>query len=74
MSLLGRVAKGIDCSVVGCDKQAIRSLSSEKVSTAGLKVGRGRRAYLCKMHYKEYKRRTKREKMTEKWRYKGQGP
>lgn len=74
MSLLGRVAKGIDCSVVGCDKQAIRSLSSEKVSTAGLKVGGGRRAYLCKMHYKEYKRRTKREKMAEKWRYKGQGP
>lgn len=71
---MGRVAKGIDCSVVGCDKQAIRSLSSEKVSTAGLKVGGGRRAYLCKMHYKEYKRRTKREKMAEKWRYKGQGP
>ena len=74
MSLLGRVAKGVDCSVVGCDKQAVRSLSSEKVSTAGLKVGRGRRVYLCKMHYKEYKRRIKREKMTEKWRFKGQSP
>lgn len=70
---MGRVAKGVNCSVVGCDKQAIRSLSTEKVSAAGLRVGRGRRAYLCKMHYKEYKRRTKREKMAEKWRYKGQG-
>jgi hypothetical protein len=68
---LGRVAKGVNCSVAGCDKQAIRSLSTEKVSTAGLKVGERRRAYLCKEHYKEYKRKTKKEKMAEKWRYRG---
>lgn len=68
---MGRVAKGVNCSVVGCDKQAIRSLSTEKVSTAGLKVGERRRAYLCKEHYKEYKRKTKKEKMAEKWRYRG---
>ena len=68
---MGRVAKGVNCSVVGCDKQAIRSLSTEKVSTAGLKVSERRRAYLCKVHYKEYKRKTKKEKMAEKWRYRG---
>ena len=68
---MGRVAKGVNCSVVGCDKKAIRSLSTEKVSSAGLKVGERRRAYLCKEHYKEYKRKTKKEKMAEKWRYKG---
>lgn len=71
---MGRVAKGVSCSVVGCDKQAIRSLSTEKVGAAGLRVGKGRRAYLCKEHYKEYKRATKREKMAERWRYKGQTP
>ena len=68
---MGRVAKGIKCSVVGCDKEAVRSLSNEKVSAAGLKVGTARRAYLCKDHYKEFKKGTKKEKMLEKWRYRG---
>ena len=67
---MGRVARGIKCSVVGCDKEAIRSLSADKVSAAGLKVGTSRRAYLCRDHYKEFKKETKKEKMLEKWRYK----
>jgi len=68
---LGRVSKGVKCSVPGCDKEAVRSLSSEKVTSAGLKVGETRRAYLCKDHYKEYKRETKEERKLEKWRYMG---
>lgn len=67
---MGRVAKGVKCSVVGCDKEAVRSLSREKVSSAGLKVEGTRRSYLCKDHYKEYKKETKKDKMLEKWRYK----
>jgi len=67
---LGRVAKGVKCSVVGCDKEAVRSLSKEKVGAAGLKVREGRRSYLCRDHYKEFKKETKKEKMLEKWRYK----
>ena len=67
---MGRVAKGVKCSVVGCDKEAVRSLSREKVSAAGLKVEVARRSYLCKGHYKEYKKETKKDKMLEKWRYK----
>jgi len=66
---LGRVARGVKCSVVGCDKEAVRSLSKEKVSAAGLKVEGTRRSYLCKDHYKEYKKETKKDKMLEKWRY-----
>jgi hypothetical protein len=61
----------VKCSVVGCDKEAVRSLSVEKVSAAGLKVGTGRRAYLCRDHYKKFKKETKKERMLEKWRYKG---
>lgn len=69
---MGRVDKGVKCSVSGCGGEAIRSLSTEKVKSAGLDVGSsGRRAYLCKKHYKEYKKKTKKEKMFEKWRYKG---
>jgi hypothetical protein len=68
---LGRIDKGVKCSVSGCGKDAVRSLPGGKVVEAGLKVGSVRRAYLCKDHYKEYKKATKRDKMLEKWRYRG---
>jgi hypothetical protein len=69
---MGRVAKGVKCGVSGCGGEAVRSLSAEKVRSAGLNVSSDeRRAYLCKEHYKEYKKKTKKEKMVERWRYKG---
>lgn len=68
---MGRVDKGVKCSVSGCGREAARSLSAEKVRSAGLNVGSERRAYLCKEHYKEYKKKTKKDKQLEKWRYKG---
>jgi len=66
---MGKIAKGVKCSVEGCGKEAFRSLYVEKVTAAGLKVQGTRRAYLCKDHYKEYKKATKKEKMVDKWRY-----
>ena len=72
MICLGRVAKGVKCSVKGCDKEAARSLPRDKVSSAGLKIDEGtRRSYLCRDHYKEYKKGSKKDKLLEKWRYKG---
>ena len=69
---MGRVAKGVKCSVKGCEKDAIRSLPRDKVSGAGLKVDDGtRRSYLCRDHYKEYKKGSKKDKLLEQWRYKG---
>lgn len=68
---MGRVSKGEKCSVVGCGGEAKRSLSAEKVKGAGLTVETERRAYLCEVHYKEYKKRTKKDRKIEKWRYKG---
>jgi hypothetical protein len=45
-------------------------LSIDKVKAAGLNVGSAdNRAYLCKDHYKEYKKKTKKEKTLDKWRY-----
>lgn len=70
-SNLGRIEKGIKCNVSGCGQDAVRSLSAEKVKTAGLRVANERRAYLCKEHYKEYKKKTKKDKKLEKWRYSG---
>jgi len=69
---LGRIDKGVKCSVSGCSIEAIRSLSAEKVRSAGLNISSSeRRAYLCKEHYREFKKKTKKEKQLEKWRYKG---
>jgi len=67
---VGRVAKGVKCSVSSCGNDAVRSLSAEKVRAAGLRVGSERHAYLCKEHYKEYKKKTKKDKQIEQWRYK----
>jgi thymidine kinase len=67
---LGRIGKGEKCSVPGCGKDAIRSLSTEKAKSAGLNIGSaGKRAYLCREHYKEFKKKTKKDKTIDKWRY-----
>jgi len=68
---MGKISKGILCSVDGCDREAIRSLPVERVEEAGLKVKGTRRVYLCREHYKEYKKATKKEKTLERWRHKG---
>jgi hypothetical protein len=67
--LLGKVEKGVKCSVSSCGKDAVRSISAGKVTAAGLKVDTERRAYLCKEHYKEFKKATKKDRTLEKWRH-----
>jgi hypothetical protein len=67
---LGRIDKGVKCSVSGCSRGAIRSLSTVKAKSAGLNVSSSeKRAYLCREHYKEFKKKTKKDKTIEKWRY-----
>jgi uncharacterized pyridoxamine 5'-phosphate oxidase family protein len=66
---VGRIDKGIKCSVTGCSSTAIRSISASKVRSSGLMVSSEKRAYLCKEHYKEYKKKTKKEKQLERMRY-----
>ena len=67
---MGRIDKGVKCSVSGCSNEATRSISADKVKTAGLKVGNEKRAYLCKEHYKDFKKKTKKDKQLEKMRFK----
>jgi thymidine kinase len=67
---LGRIDKGEKCSVSGCGKEAARSISADKVKATGLNVGSAeKRAYICKEHYKEFKKKTKKDKTLDKWRY-----
>ncbi len=66
---LGRINKGVKCSISGCNNDAVRSLPTDKVKSVGLKVGESRRAFLCKEHYKEFKKENKKDRVLEKWRH-----
>jgi len=65
---LGRIKKGAKCTVAGCEDDAVRSVSAPKAKDAGLDV-EGRRAYLCKEHYKQYKKGSKKDRRLERWRH-----
>ncbi len=68
--VVGRIDKGQKCSVSGCGGEAARSITADKVKAAGLKVSTDeKRAYICKEHYKEYKKKTKKDKTLDKWRF-----
>lgn len=56
--------------MAGCSREAARSFSTQKAKSAGLNVSSSeKRAYLCKEHYKEFKKKTKKDKTIDKWRY-----
>ena len=54
----------LPCSVSGCREEVTRSLSYRKVRDAlsDHSSQEARRAYLCKPHYKDYKKATKGER------------
>jgi len=67
---MGRIEKGVKCNVSGCGNEAARSISVDKVKAAGLSVSsKENRAYICKEHYKEYKKKSKKDKTLDKWRF-----
>ena len=68
---MGKVSKGVKCSVVGCENRAVKSVSAQRIPS-GMKVeAAGRRAYLCEKHWKEFKKLTKDERRIERLRYTG---
>jgi acyl-CoA reductase-like NAD-dependent aldehyde dehydrogenase len=68
---LGKISAGAKCCVENCGETAVRSISMEKVLSTGMKATGERRAYLCKTHYKEFKKRSKKDRLIEKWRQMG---
>jgi hypothetical protein len=65
---MGKISKGVKCNIVGCGRPAVRSIAPDRVAEAGLNIGKASRAYLCREHYKEMKKKLKKERMIEKWR------
>ncbi len=67
---MGIISKGAKCDVEGCDEDGVRSLNGKKVDDAGLRVSySGKKAALCKAHYKEWKKETKADRDLERARY-----
>ena len=68
---MGKIKKGVKCVVQGCESSAIRSLSAEKLNVLDINMLSSKRGYLCQDHYKEYKKRTKKARLIDKWKLNG---
>jgi len=66
--VMGKIGKGQVCSVKNCNEEAVRSVNPEKAKAAGLDV-EDKRVYVCKEHYKVFKKGTKKGDQIEKWRH-----
>ena len=67
---MGIVSKGAKCDVDGCNNDGTRSLNSSRVESAGLRLkSSGKKAVLCKEHYKEWKKETKDDREVERARF-----
>jgi hypothetical protein len=69
MMSLGKVQKGVKCSVIDCNNEAVRSLSRDKFSSLNLNLKGERRVYLCEHHYKVWKKETKKSREMDRLRY-----
>ena len=55
------------CDVVGCDEVAVKTVSRKKAEKVlDLKGGRSTKVHLCKKHYKEFKKKTKKDRELER--------
>lgn len=68
--VMGRVDKGVSCSVSGCENSAERSMSGSKAAMApDMGLNSAKRVYLCHEHYKEWKKATKGDRENERARW-----
>ena len=56
------------CDITGCDKTAERAVSGKKVDKAGLPLSSNpdKNAHLCRDHYREFKKKTKKDRVIER--------
>jgi len=68
---VGKVNKGVNCSVIGCNNKAEKSLSYSRASLAkSLNLSsKSKSVYLCKEHYKIWKKETRDERILERERW-----
>ncbi|MDH3366018.1 MAG: hypothetical protein OEM29_08480 [Thermoplasmata archaeon] len=56
------------CDATDCNKEASRSVSGKKVDKAGMSLSSdpAKSAHLCKDHYREFKKKTKKDRTLER--------
>ncbi len=54
------------CDVVGCEKPAVKAVSRKKAEKIFSLKGKATKVHLCKGHYKEFKKKTKKEREMER--------
>ena len=59
------------CSVRKCNEIAIKTVSTANLDGVKLDIEiAGRKIYLCRKHYKEYKKQRRKIEKLERWRWK----
>jgi len=55
------------CGIQGCSEMADRSISAKRLEKAEMNISEsvGKRAHLCKKHYREFKKKTKKDRELE---------
>lgn len=58
----------VPCDVIGCKEIAERSINTKSVQGAGISVpdNADKRVHLCKKHYREFKKKTKKDRELER--------
>jgi hypothetical protein len=56
------------CDIEDCGKTAERAVSGKKIEKAGLKLSSNpdKSAHLCREHYREFKKKTKKDRVLER--------
>ncbi|MBN1678350.1 MAG: hypothetical protein JW880_07415 [Candidatus Thermoplasmatota archaeon] len=56
------------CDVEGCGAEAVRSVSGKRAEKAGLSLASdpSKNAHLCRNHYREFKKKTKKDRTLER--------
>lgn len=69
---MGKVKKGVECSIHNCANRAVKSMSLKSIpSNIGFQFkGEGRNIYLCEEHYKAIKKAIKKKIDLERERWK----
>jgi hypothetical protein len=63
-----RIETQQQCDVRECKEPAERSIATKRAEGAGLSLGEtvGKSAHLCKHHYREFKKKTKKDRELDK--------
>ena len=68
--IMGKISKGVECSLNDCSSSAIRSINSKNVDSEQFPVSSdSNKVYFCNEHYKSWKKSTKELRKSERARY-----